>query len=512
MKIIFFITLTLTCSLVYGQKRTFIEYNNQNESFKFFKIKKNSDTVQIKKPYSYKGVPTTVIVKGLNPFSYVVEFEITHSDVKPINGEQNISEITKSLSMGNEAFGKAVGEIKSSDEFKTLFTNGEFQGLDGIKNLIGFGMADNEFKSEMEVLSSKGDVLVEYQSDLKKQSLGLKSTFQKLVLCDFVNEQLLKLQKDEGISIIEMRIRAKNLIGEILEEPTLEAVINNSQVAENSLQSGYAKFKQQYKLYDTQVGQLEGEIKKTKTLLSKSTNLKTVNLFESEVESDKEAIQSSMESLDLLIKEYSLTKIRESYLAVFDNYNRIIKADFEYEYSLNTEQDLTNLTMKFYDNTNSDSSSAKAWKTRSLVIPTNGGLRINSSAGVGFLRFFNGNNSYSAENGLVNEVRGDEFTPQLVSMFHFYKQTHRPVSFGGSFGVGIPVEGVKDVIYNLGASLIVGQSQRVIFNVGIFGGKTNRLDGVSVGDTFALGGIVPTKRVFDYGTYFAVTFNLNSLF
>ncbi len=60
------ITIFLAASWASFSQSTLIEYNYQTETYKFFKITRKGDTVQIKKPYAIKGIPSKVIVKDLN--------------------------------------------------------------------------------------------------------------------------------------------------------------------------------------------------------------------------------------------------------------------------------------------------------------------------------------------------------------------------------------------------------------------------------------------------------------
>jgi len=111
-------------------------------------------------------------------------------------------------------------------------------------------------------------------------------------------------------------------------------------------------------------------------------------------------------------------------------------------------------------------------------------------------------------------VKGDLFTPAISTMFHFYRQSYRPFTIGGSFGLSVPTEGEKDFIYMTGLSGIIGKSQRVIINLGAFGGRVERLSGgLKSGDALISEySEVPVKKVFDFGLYMGLTFNIASFF
>lgn len=495
-------------------QRTEIEYNYQTEEFTFYKIKKKKDTLirkEIKRPFSYKGVPTKVVVKDLNTFYYDVQMTSESHEVVPINGDQNVEMLAENFTVGASAFGDLIGEVKENDIYKSLFVDGKFQGIEGIMN--GLGMAESEFQGRMEMLEARGRKLEETQLSIAKSSKNLKGTFDKLLLADFVEIQMIRLQQNKNISPSEMIERSEDLIRKILtEDVSLEGVIDGAEDVNLKLSSEYANYKNNFVQYEVLHNDLIGEIGKLKSELGDDGFQPIVTAWEAELEYDFNEIKNNVEALDLLVAEHNTSKVRSTYLGAFEKYDDIKHADFEFEYSVNTDQDVTTLKMEFMEDTGDSTKASNVIKTRNLEIPTKGGLRINSSAGVSFLRFFNGHNSYDNNDGVVREIKGDAFRPALTTMFHFYNQTYRPVTVGGSFGVSFPVEGDKSFIYMLGTSFIFGKSQRVILNAGAFGGKIERLSGVKAGDPITVGSIVPTKQIFDFGAYIGITLNINKLF
>ena len=497
-------------------QRTEIEYNYQTEEFRYFKIIKKKDTIirkEIKRPYSYKGTPTKIVVKDLNTFYYDVKMTAESHDITPVNGDQSVELLAENFTKGFGAFNGLIGEVKENDIYKSLFVDGKFQGIEGIKN--GLGMAESQFQSKMELLEMRGMKLEETQLQLSKSSKNLKKSFDQLLLADFVNVQMLKLQQNRNISPSEMIERSDLLIRKLLKEDiSLEGVIDGSEDVNLKLATDYSAYKSGFLQYEVQHNDLISEIGKLKSQLGEDSFLPIVAAWEAELEYDFLEIKNNLDALDMLMVEQNTSKVRNTYLNAFESYDEIIHSDFEFKYSVEPEKDVTMLKMEFIeDNNSSDSTkSSNVIKTRNIEIPTKGGLRINSSAGVSFLRFFNGHSSYSNDNGIVREIQGDAFRPALTTMFHFYNQTYRPVTVGGSFGVSVPVEGEKAFIYMLGTSFIFGKGQRVILNAGAFGGKIERLSGVNKGDAIPVGAVVPTKAVFDFGAYIGITLNINKLF
>lgn len=503
-----------------AQKSTFIEYNCQNESYKFFKVKSNGDTVQVKKPFAYKDIPTTVVVKDVNTFYYTIGFEAEHTMNQPIGSDQSMEMLSENFTAGYNAFSDMIGEVKQSDIYGSLFTNGQFNGLDGIMSLAGghgageaqeLSLQKDMLYSKMDALEDEQDELYEEQSNLNRKSASMSTTFKDLIKIEFVNDQLYKLMNNRDVSPAEMKSRAEELILLVYNNstPSIADVAQESETAVSSLSNGYNDYMTNFRKYEAHHSVVLDSLNAVKSRLTYSQLISEVDKVISDLKFDYEGYFNNVDALNTLMQQYNTTEVRDQYLKAFEMYDKILHADFDLEYSLNTDMDVTTLTMSFME---SDTSSGEVLKTRKLNIPTVGGLRINSSAGIAFLRYAAGHHSYSSESGFVTEQQGDAFIPALTTMFHFYRQTYRPVSFGGSFGFGIPTEGDKNFIYMLGGSTIFGKSQRVILNFGAFGGKIAKLDGVNVGDNYPTGTIVPTKLVFDFGAYLALTLNINKMF
>lgn len=498
---------------------TLIEYDYQTEEYTFYKIDKKGKKTKTKRPFSYKGIPTKVVVKNMNTFYYDVAFKAESQTETPINGDQSVEMLAENFTTGYSAFSDMVGDVKSSDIYKTLFADGKFQGLAGIKELAtGTGYGAQEFQDKWQGLEGKGRTLESTQKKITGTTKDLTSTFKNLLLMEFVEDQLIKLQTNKNISPVEMKKRADSLVKIIIPQKSLNEVVDKSMSYASALSENYNDYRTGYTLYEIQQKDLQKFIDQFKAELSPDDDdyLAMITEFEAEAQADYDEITNHLDALNSLVENYSEAEIRDHMLRIYESYDVIMNADFDFEYSLNTDEDVTRLTMDFFQSqqaaNDSIDSEPQVVKSRVIDVPTKGGLRINSSAGISFLRYVNGHESYSSEGGTVRSIEGDAFIPALTTMFHFYGQSPSPVSFGGSFGFAIPTEGDKDFIYMLGGSTIFGKSQRVILNVGAFGGKIERLDGLKVGDSISDGSIVPTKKVFDFGMYAGITLNINKLF
>jgi hypothetical protein len=515
------------------QKSALVEYDFQTESYKFYKvktkqIKRKHSTIKdsiiykdttiytlVNKPVGYRGIPTKVVVKNVNTLFYDVNFTTEHRMEGPVNGDQSVGMLAENFTSGFGAFSDLVGEVQGSEIYQSLWSDGEFQGIEGLKEVLtGSGAGQASFKNERQMVLNASGKLDTTQLEMTETVDEIKYVLTELYKTELILDQLKKLQLNRKLSPEEMKKQAKKLINPVNPTKDLSGVVEKWQENTGSLDEAYSDYMKLYRKYKIQSGYVHEVIGNVQEGMEPNTFTAQMDEFENEIDEKLEMIESNVEALKLLKSEFSSDKIKADYLAIYEAYIEIDNIDPTFEYSISNDLDVTTLTMQFVDGQSEVDSlgNKKVVKTRHIEIPTAGGLRINSSAGLSFIRFFNGHETYTSETGKVASVKGDAFAPTLTTMFHFYKQTPKPVSVGGAFGFGIPTEGDKDFIYMLGSSLIFGKSQRVILNLGAFGGKTDRLSGYSVGDAIAQGAVVPTQKVFDFGFYAGVTLNINKLF
>lgn len=510
MKNLLAVLAVVLTQLAFSQS-TLIVYNYHNETYKFYKLTRNGDTIQTKRPYSYKGIPVKVIVKDLNTFCYEVTFTSQSFEEKPLNSEQNIETLISSYGgSGFRSMGTETKDDEPEDEYNSLHDEGNFEGVGDTKN--AFGMGPDEFEKEYEILETQTEILDNANNDMIKASKKIESIMDFIQLTEFTNQELLKLRTNPNLTEAELKRRATELSLRVFENKVeLDQVIAVAAAKSNELErhvgdylTAYRTFENQTELMKTSIGTLESKVK--------NDNFKSsVENLSKQVTSRHESVSKNYIDLqDVLDKDVN-SEIRSKLMEVYTNYDDIMNADFNYEYTLNTDKDVTRLTMKFGK---PEMDTLPPLKTRYIDIATQGGLRVNSSAGLSFISYFDGQSTYFNDGGYIGEEAGDLFLPSLTTMFHFYRQSYKPFTLGGSFGLSVPIEGEKQFIYMAGLSGIIGKTQRVIVNVGAFGGKISRLDqGLRVGDELqSIYSEVPVRSVFDFGLYVGLTFNISSFF
>ncbi len=211
---------------------------------------------------------------------------------------------------------------------------------------------------------------------------------------------------------------------------------------------------------------------------------------------------SSVNDLDLA----TLTDLRTTYLVMMEN-------DFTQTSRHTVTGDHLNLKIHL---TPIDSVEIPGLATKNaapIELTVYGGLQIRGGVGVSFGGFFKQPNDYFVRDSIIHSSSKDVFSPYLTSFIHFYRQSRSSASFGGSFGVGIPIggnSGLEAIAFFLGPSLVMGRDQGIVLSGGLFGGKANQLSGgYSVGDYFdADAGLLKTESVYRMGYFLGVSFNL----
>ena len=490
---------------------TLIEFNYHDETYTFYKITKKGDTIKKKQPFSYRNVPVKVVVKDLNTYFYDVTFATESYDEVPVGSEQNVQTLLSGYSTGLSAFNDLIGEVKDNDIYQSVFPNGQFAGLGGLMNAFGAGEDESaaelrKYQSDLDELEKEAEELNSEYRKLKETSTKVENLFDYLTLCDFTKAELEKLLYDPNITHKQMIDRANLLVKEVMgENPDLSAIIEVSKQRFKVVD----EFRERYSDYISHNESVRNSINGLSSRLRTSAKDK-LTAYSPGLEADRQSALRSMDNLETSMDDLSENAIRDQLKTIYEDYDKIINADFNYEYSLLTDRDVTQVTMYFGISGND---SIGAIKTRIINVPTHGGLRINTSAGMSFVSFLDGQNSYINNFGQIEEVKGDLFRPAISTMFHCYRQSFRPFTVGGTFGLSVPIEGDKDFMYMAGISGIIGKKQRVIVNLGALGGKVEKLtDGYSAGDMLLSEyAEVPLKSVFNVGIFAGVTFNIATL-
>jgi hypothetical protein len=216
----------------------------------------------------------------------------------------------------------------------------------------------------------------------------------------------------------------------------------------------------------------------------------------------KELDTISVKSLDV----QTLANLRTTYLTIMEN-------DFSKTYRHTANSDNLNLELVFTPIDPDKVKGIASQKIAPIQLSVYGDLRINASLGVGFGQFFTRPQNYYVRDTFIRSTDKDAFTPFLTSFVHFYRQSKGSASLGGSFGVGIPLggkNGLENISFFLGPSLVLGRGERIVLSAGLMGGKVDQLtNGDAIGDRFTEDSSkLTTESQYQLGMFVGISFNL----
>lgn len=193
-------------------------------------------------------------------------------------------------------------------------------------------------------------------------------------------------------------------------------------------------------------------------------------------------------------------------------YEALQANDFAKDHRVDALGDQMTFNIRFSPN-DSANSNVPSLQMAPIKVAVAGGFKVNASIGVSFGQFFTRPQSYFIRDQRIRAEDDDSFYPVISSFFHFYSQSKGNTSFGGAFGIGLPLTGSnagQSASFFLGPSLIIGRSERLVLSGGLMGSQVERLaQGYSVGDLLVSdANVVPTKDVYEMGYFLGLSFNI----
>lgn len=149
-------------------------------------------------------------------------------------------------------------------------------------------------------------------------------------------------------------------------------------------------------------------------------------------------------------------------------------------------------------------------KTKKLKITVKGDLKINSSLGLAF-PYYQNNFTYINVEGIIKEQSGNNFAPNLAAFMNFYPYNGKLGQLGGTFGLGVPVNGDdRNINILMGGSSLFGSDNRIVINAGATLGQVNKLDqGLKTGDMLENEYVdVPVIKSWQWGAFVGISFSI----
>lgn len=482
------------------------------------------DSQRVQRPAVRKGHNVLLHINNYNNYLYDVSVST------------EIGQIPIAQGSGLD-FGK-LGGSSSFNPGDLLLGNGQAGGM-GVDEITGSGVgeksgagdtpAERERKerlAEMRRLESKINKANEKMSDLEGEMAELHGKMQLALeaqqIQSFVADELLRLRYNPQLAPAQIRQLANEYMTRIFGEAD-PSKLTLSDVLKKTDAGGELKGYKQ--TYDDKLGAYAARADSLKSALAALQDPK-FDFPECNIEKFRAAAEKRLTQAEANLAVYrgnaariatqmdqvksldveTLVQLRTTYLTIQQN-------DFSKMYRHTAAGDKMSMQLVFTPIDSMKIAGVATKHVSPLEISVFGGLEINASLGLNFGQFFKRPLNYFVRDSLVYSDNKDVFTPFLTSSVHFYRQGRGGASFGGSFGVGIPLGGtssLESIAFFLGPSVVLGRGERVVFSAGLMGGKVDQLaDGYAVGDRFeADPGLLKTVSRYELGYYVGLSFNL----
>ena len=460
----------------FGQ-RLLIRYDFLNDDYTYFEVSKEGVRKQISRAIVKRNHNIKVEVVNYNPFVYTALASFSSEDFDDTPNLNFLSMISPlGLPTGGSSF---------------------LNSISGVETTRGGLWADPKATQALEKVQSTYMTL--YKAEQMTNNI------------DFVMQKVHKLKYNQYLPTDSIKSFTASLMESLFGEQNIESqdflsVANqinntvNSDVAR--LKSYVTNFKNAYNDYATTRGRSGG--------------------FEGE------GYDKLVENWGYQAMQFASTFDSELLLKKLDyletEYQAIMNTPFNFNTSDVANGDQIEITIDFYKNpidkdgvyansSISDVSKLDKIKTKKVDVTVKGDLKINSSIGMAF-PYYEDNAEFINRDSSITKIDGTNFTPNLAAYLNFYPYNGKNVSFGGTFGVGIPISSDgKNFNFLMGASTIFGSDNRIILNFGATLGQVNKLDqGFEVGDNLGSSiANVPTRKAYQWGGFVGISFSLVNL-
>lgn len=471
----------------------------------------------VEKAIVRKGDQVILHVKNYNSYLYNIDLKTDNSN----------------LTVSQGSFGKGfAGGSGGGNPFSMLLKSvgGSFPVL---PMLGGGGLDDTQgFASSAE--EAEANRIKKIEIDLKNNLNLMQQTNMELVALEekingelnaqklkvFSSMEINRLRYDPNLEPKQIKRLAKEYAHQLFGESdpdklTLEYVLEkgNMQAKLEGLIMDYRKRVTRYQRFQEKTSNLND------ALMLYSIPESNLAIF---VDSTHRAVDAAAEKLESF--QYNLEKVeaisegpnsfdpsrvaelRSSYISFMAN-------DFSKTYRQIAKGDNLNMVIKLEPVDSAVYLGARSKTLPPIPVRVYGGIRVTSSLGIGFAKYFEQPKDYFVRDSMVLASNKDAFSPVLSTFIHFFSPKPGSMSWGGSFGVGIPLGGdnnLQSISFFLGPSVVIGQDHNIVFTGGLSGGKIPKPgQGYQVGDRFESdASFFTTESKYALGYFLGVSFNI----
>ncbi len=507
MKQLFVFFSLFFCALAFGQKDSdlILEYDLFNNVITY---KKNGQTIL--KPSVREGDNIYVNVVEFNP--YIMKAEVI---VKQIDYEQSSlglagGELSEGSGGGFSGLSGLLGGLKLGSSIQSAFG-----GVPGSRGEVSEAAlnAKQEFADLTEELNEVENSL---NNAYKKLELfKTTSQSQQLALADIndlkTNEYLkpsrIKELIEEEINYSFAKSKGEDIvIDDLVNSMKKEEDIKNSVEEYNTARLRYIALADKWENFSKSIASfIDEEIDQQFEFIHNSSDSIKNEIKKNATHKFSKAAEIAF-SKDFSEKNISLmATLRQAHEEMKSN---IFTYSFPPVQAQNDE-----VSFEIVISKNNGVNIYKEYKKLKQTIPVEGGWKISGGLGLAFGKVKNKTYGYSVINNKIVGDELDDFVPLFVSFAHAYKKTIRNINFGGSFGIGFPLQSgatVQSATFFAGPTMIVGKSQRFLLTAGLMGAKVNRLaSGFKVGDTYdSISNNLPLAQKYELGYFISLSYDI----
>ena len=474
-----------------------IRYDYIKGTTEYYKITKKGDTVRVRNPLVRQNQNITVEVINYNENAMIAHTVVTTESV-----------------------------VESSNPFQF------FSMLSPVFSTVSKGVLNNMFEgsgidmSDVDYSMGFSSGTVDEDDPLLKQATITYNNFNDQIT------DLVLLEKD--IRNIERNLNELYRISVNKTLPPEEIKEKAREVVSSALKNGddpkYANFqRKRAELTEAIDGTLQIAKRSGKNYLKIAKEGQPTLGFSSEANEDvyltlAEETEEYLSALDKFENQHSIESIEQDLDAMMMIYENLQTSDFTYSTSTSAEGDRTNINIKFYDKPIAVSGGMQGARMgegldddpdmleeKTFKVNVRGGIKIEPSVGISFTTF--GDHSkdfYALGDSVIASEDGQNFAPNISGFINFYPYTGRSISFGGTFGIGVPVSGGKfKPNFLLGGALVLGNKYRIMLNGGMSIGPVDKLaEGQQLGQELMPFQEIKTKSTYKVGAFAGISFTL----
>ncbi|MCB0524208.1 MAG: hypothetical protein R3A50_13935 [Saprospiraceae bacterium] len=464
-----------------------------------------------------KGKQVILHVKNYNNYLYNINLETENTNVSVAQGSYGKG---FAGSIGGNPFDILLNSIGGSLPALPILGGG---GLEG--DISGFAESEEDMtarkvkKLESE-LNRNISGMKQTSVELATLELKIKSEFNAQKLKTFSSIEIERLPYDPNLEPRQIKQLTREYANQLFDESdpsklTLQYVLDKSNKLSNieNLVQDYRKQINRYDRFQKRTATLSNELLEytfPESNLAEfiDSTLKASDMAEDKLTTlnDNLAKMQTLQEAENALDPTHMAELRSRYISFMAN-------DFAKTYRQVADNGNMTMRVKLEPLDSATYVGARSKSLPPIPVKVYGGLRVNTSIGLGFTKYFEQPKDYFVRDSIVYASDKDAFSPVISTFVHFYSPKPGYLSWGGSFGVGIPLGGennLQAISFFLGPSVVLGQDHSIVFTGGLSGGKIPKPgQGYQEGDKFELdSSLFTTESKYALGYFLGVSFNL----